>query len=75
MVLAENVLLLLVGLATGAACALLAVAPAVSERGGRLPAASLALLLGLVLATGIAASLAATAAARRSPLLDALKSE
>ncbi|HSW50392.1 MAG TPA: ABC transporter permease, partial [Bryobacteraceae bacterium] len=75
MVLAENAFLLLVGLATGAVCALLAVAPAASERGGRLPLASLALLLGLVLAAGVAASLVATAAARRSPLLDALRSE
>ncbi len=74
-VLAENMFLLLVGLAAGAACALLAVAPAVIDRGGRLPLASMALLLGLVLATGITASLAATAAARRAPLLDALRSE
>jgi ABC-type antimicrobial peptide transport system permease subunit len=75
MVLAENAFLLLVGLATGTGCALLAVAPAVSGRGGQLPAASLGVLLGLVLATGIAASLAATAAALRSPLLEALRSE
>ena len=37
MVLAENVLLLLLGLATGTVCALLAIAPAVSLRGGHLP--------------------------------------
>src|SRR5207245_1285535 len=37
MVLAENVLLLLLGLATGTACALLAIAPAVSLRGGERP--------------------------------------
>ncbi len=75
MVLAENTFLLLTGLATGAACALLAIAPAVSVRGGRLPVISLGVLLALVLLTGIAASLAATAAALRSPLLDALRSE
>src|SRR3984893_1627832 len=75
MVLAENVLLLLLGLVTGTACALLAIAPAVWLRGGRLPAASLSLLLAAVLVTGIAASLAATAAALRSPLLMALRSE
>lgn len=75
MVLAENALLLLLGLATGTACALLAIAPAVSVRGGHLPAVSLSLLLAAVLATGIAASLAATAAALRSPLLTALRSE
>jgi hypothetical protein len=75
MVIAENVLLLLLGLVTGTACALLAIAPAVWLRGGRLPAASLGLLLVAVLLTGIAASLVATAAALRSPLLMALRSE
>jgi putative ABC transport system permease protein len=75
MVLAENVLLLLLGLATGTVCALLAIAPAVALRGGHLPALSLSLLLAAVLATGIGASLAATAAALRSPLLAALRSE
>jgi ABC-type antimicrobial peptide transport system permease subunit len=75
MVLAENVFLLMMGLATGAACAALATAPAVSARGGHVPLASLAVLLALVAATGIASSAVATAAALRSPLLDALKSE
>jgi hypothetical protein len=75
MVLAENLLLLLLGLATGTACAVLAVTPEVSLRGGHLPVASLALLLAAVLVTGIAASLTATAAALRSPLLVALRSE
>jgi ABC-type antimicrobial peptide transport system permease subunit len=75
MVLAENAFLLLIGLATGAACALLAIAPAVSVRGGRWPVISVGVLLALVLVTGIAASLAATAAALRSRLLDALRSE
>jgi ABC-type antimicrobial peptide transport system permease subunit len=75
MVLAENVFLLLMGLATGAVCAALATAPAVFARGGHVPVASLAVLLALVAATGIASSAVATAAALRSPLLDALKSE
>jgi ABC-type antimicrobial peptide transport system permease subunit len=75
MVLAENVYLLTMGLATGAGCAALATAPAVFARGGHVPVASLGVLLGLVAATGIAASAAATAVALRSPLLDALKSE
>ena len=74
-VLGENLLLLLLGLATGTFCALLAIAPAISLRGGRLPIASLSLLLAAVLVTGIAASLAATRAALRSPLLAALRSE
>jgi ABC-type lipoprotein release transport system permease subunit len=75
MVLAENLLLLLLGLATGTLCALLAVAPVVATRGGHLPIISLGLLLAAVLATGIAASLAATAASLRSPLIAALRSE
>jgi ABC-type lipoprotein release transport system permease subunit len=75
MVLAENVFLLLMGLATGAGCAALATAPAVFARGGHVPLASLAILLALVAATGIASSSLATAVALRSPLLDALKSE
>src|SRR5580658_9986586 len=75
MVLAENLLLLLMGLATGTVCALLAIAPAVSLRGGQFPVASLSLLLAAVLATGIGASLAATRAALRTPLLAALRSE
>jgi hypothetical protein len=74
-VLAENMLLLLLGLVTGTVCALLAIAPAVAMRGGQFPVASLSLLLAAVLATGIGASLAATRAALRSPLLAALRSE
>ena len=75
MVLAENLMLLLLGLATGTSCALLAVAPAVASRGGHLPVVSLTLLLGAVLITGMAASVAATGLALRSPLLAALRSE
>jgi ABC-type antimicrobial peptide transport system permease subunit len=74
-VLAENAFLLLMGLATGAVCAALAAAPAVAARGGHVPVASLAVLLALVAATGIASSAIATAAALRSQLLDALRSE
>lgn len=50
----ENASLLAIGLAAGAGCAAVAVAPAVHLRGGRLPTASVAALLGLVLATGAA---------------------
>ena len=75
LVLAENLLLLTMGLATGTVCALLAVAPAVSVRGGQFPVASLGLLLAAVLATGVGASLAATRAVWRSPLTAALRSE
>ena len=75
MVIAENLLLLLLGLATGTSCALLAVAPAIGSRGGRLPVVSLVVLLAAVLATGIAASLAGAGAALQSPLLAGLRSE
>jgi len=75
MVIAENLLLLVLGLATGASCAMLAVAPALSSRGGQAPLASIAVLLAVVLATGVITSLAATAAAMRSPLLSSLRSE
>ena len=74
MVTAENALLLFCGLATGTACALLAIAPALSSRGGQLPGLSLGLLLA-VLAAGLVSSLLATVAALRSPLLPALRSE
>ncbi len=74
-VLVENCSLLVLGLATGTACALLAVVPSVVVRGGHVPIVSLGALLGLVLLTGIVASLAATALALRSPLLEALKAE
>ncbi|HYP26500.1 MAG TPA: ABC transporter permease [Blastocatellia bacterium] len=75
MVIAENALLLLFGLAAGTLCALLAIAPAFLSRGGRLPTLTLALLLLVVLATGIVTSLAATSAALRDQLLSALRAE
>jgi ABC-type lipoprotein release transport system permease subunit len=75
LVIAENVLLLVSGLLTGTVCALLAIAPVVWDRGGRLPALSLGLLLFGVLVVGLMASIGATAAALRSPLLPALRAE
>ena len=72
---AENVLLLVSGLLAGTVCALLAITPAWLDRGGRLPAVGLALLLGGVLVSGLITSLVATAAALRSPLLAALREE
>ncbi|MGD0774060.1 MAG: ABC transporter permease [Candidatus Solibacter sp.] len=74
-VLVENLFLLAVGLATGAVCAAVAVAPVAGVRGGHLPVLSLSVLLALVLAAGMLASLAATAAALGSSVLDALGSE
>jgi len=75
MVIAENGVILLGGLLTGVVGALLVIAPALLEEGGRWPARSLLLLLGGVLAAGLVTSLAATVAALRSPLLSALRSE
>ena len=75
MVIAESLMLLLLGLATGTLCASIAIAPAIGSRGGQVPLVSLVVLLAAVLATGIIASLAATAAVLRSPLLAGLRSE
>jgi ABC-type lipoprotein release transport system permease subunit len=75
MVLAENVWLLVAGLVTGTLCALIAIAPVIVERGGRLPVVSLILLLGSVLVVGLTASVGATTTALRSPLLPALRAE
>jgi putative ABC transport system permease protein len=75
MVVAENVLLLVSGLAIGVFCALLAIAPALVSRGGRVAVVSMVLLLSLVLATGLIASLVATVAVVRSALLPALRAE
>ena len=75
MVISENVLMLVCGLAIGFVCALLAIAPVFFERGGRLPNISLGLLLLAVLVSGALASLVATLAALRSPLLPALRAE
>ncbi len=75
MTVAENALLLVCGLLTGAASALLAIAPVFFSRGGGLPNFSIGLLLLSVLISGLLASLVATAAALRSPLIPALRSE
>lgn len=74
-VVAENLVLLVCGLMVGACSAVLAIAPTFLDRGGRLPAATMGLLLLGVLTTGLLASLGATAAALRSPLLPALRTE
>lgn len=76
MIVAENALLLVAGLATGTVCAALAVAPALFQRGGANSShATLALLLLGVLAAGFLASLAATVAAARAPLLQSLRAD
>ena len=75
MVLAENALLLALGLGIGTSCALVAIAPTWLERGQRLPVASIAWLLLAVAVAGFVASLAATRAVVAAPLLAALKTE
>lgn len=75
MVLAENALLLALGLGTGTACALIAIAPAVLERGGTFPAGALAVLLGAVAVVGLLVSRVAVSLMHRAPLLAALRSE
>lgn len=75
MVIAENAFLLIVGLGAGTVCALVAIAPVIFDRGGRLPNISLGVLLVAVLICGLAASLVATWVALRSPLLPALRAE
>ena len=74
-ILSEHALLLAWGLAIGAACAVVAVAPAVREHGGGLPAAGAAMLIVSVFAAGLLSSAMATRAALRTPLLEALRSE
>ena len=76
MVVAENVLLLVVGLTAGALSAALAIAPAVAERGSRLPFTSgSAVLMVAVLIAGLLSSVIAMRAATRMPLLASLRSE
>jgi putative ABC transport system permease protein len=75
LVLAENTLLLLGGLGTGALTALIAITPSLLARGGSFSPTSLGLLLLAVLATGLIASLLAVREAVRSPLLEALRAE
>jgi hypothetical protein len=75
MVVSENALLLAWGLAIGACSALVAVAPALREHGGRLPAQGAVMLIVAVFAGGLLSSAIATRAALRAPLLDSLRSE
>ena len=75
-VIAESAFLLTCGLAAGVVCALVAIAPAAVDRGGRLPTgAGLWLLLFAVFGTGLVSSIVATRAAVQSRLLDALRAE
>jgi hypothetical protein len=75
LILAEAALLLGAGLATGAVCAALAVAPAWLHRGGTLPASGLLVLLAVVAVTGLLSAHLAARAAFGGRLLEALKTE
>jgi putative ABC transport system permease protein len=75
-VLAENVLLLLWGLAIGTVSAIVAVVPALAERGSWLPiGAGGWMLVGSVFTAGLLSSIVATRAALNTPLLGALRAE
>ena len=74
MVLAENALLLVLGLAAGIGAAVLSVLPHLAL-GASIPWARLALLLGLVAAAGVLAGALAVRSTLRAPLLPALRKE
>lgn len=74
LVLAENLWLLGWGVLIGVIAALLAILPTLMARGG-VPTVSLAVILPAVIACGVAVSALATAAALRTPLLPALRTE
>jgi ABC-type lipoprotein release transport system permease subunit len=75
MVVAENALLVLVGLGLGIMAALVAVLPHLIERAQSLPWAGILGLVLLVLAFGLGAGLVALVTALRAPLLPALRRE
>lgn len=74
-IVAENIVLLILGLAGGTLCALISIIPALHARGGSFPLAVVSIILAGVLFVGIASSVLAVVASLRSPLLEALKSE
>lgn len=75
LVVAENAVLLAVGLGLGTVAGLAAVAPRLLADASGLPWSSLALTLGAVALAGMLACTAAVAGALRTPLLPALKRE
>jgi ABC-type lipoprotein release transport system permease subunit len=75
LVLSENALLLILGLVTGGLSAVVAIAPAIQERGWSFGSGAALALLAAVAVAGVLASLAAVAATWRSPLLGSLRAE
>ncbi|MGM0486021.1 MAG: FtsX-like permease family protein [Planctomycetota bacterium] len=75
MLLLENVLLLLFGLAAGIVAAMLAVLPHMFSGGAAVPFSELAAMLAIVLVVGMVAGWIAARATLRVPLLAALREE
>jgi hypothetical protein len=75
MIVAEAGFVLAVGLAAGAGCAAIAIAPAWLGRGGSVPGPGVALLLGGVALAGLLSSIVAARAALRGEVLRALRAE
>jgi putative ABC transport system permease protein len=75
LVVTESALLVTLGSVTGAACAIVAVTPALVERGDLVPGGGLVPLLAAVVAAGLASSMVAAAAARRFALVASLRAE
>jgi ABC-type antimicrobial peptide transport system permease subunit len=75
MVLLENLLLLLGGLATGTIAALVTVLPHMLASGARVPLVDLAVMLGVVLVVGVVTGLIAVRATLQAPLVAALRGE
>ncbi len=75
MILAENGLLLGLGLITGGAAAAVAIAPALLTRGGSLGQGSLVELLLAVVVSGVVSSLVAVVLLLRAPLISELRAD
>ena len=75
MVLLENLVLLLGGLATGTLAALFSVLPHMFLGGAHVPLSELGVMLGVVLVVGIVTGMLAVRATLRAPLLAALRGE
>jgi ABC-type antimicrobial peptide transport system permease subunit len=73
-ILAENGLLLVLGLGAGIAAALAAVAPHLAS-GGQVPWARLGIMLGLVFVVGLSVAYFAVITTLRAPLIPALREE
>lgn len=71
----ETAILIVAGLGTGVACALIAIAPAWLGRGGSMPGPGLLALLLAILLVGLGSAVLATRAALRGDVLPALRAE